>query len=293
MAPLAPFYAERLYTDLNKAPKSKNSLSVHLTDFPGFNNELIDKQLEERMSLAQKISSMVLGLRRKVNIKVRQPLNQLMIPVLGEGFQEQVMAVEELILSEINVKEIEFIQDSSDVLVQKIRPNFKSLGPRYGKLMKKIADAVQQMSQEDITSFKKEGEFTLNVEEQQVTLTPGDAEITTEDIPGWLVASEGPLTVALDVTVTDTLRFEGIAREFINRIQNFRKESGFDVTDKIDVQIKKHGYINKAIEKHKNYIGTQTLAGKISLVNDLDRENAKIVELEDGILTWIRIDRIT
>jgi len=193
----------------------------------------------------------------------------------------------------INVKEIEFILDSSDVLVQKIRPKFKSLGPRYGKLMKKIADAVQQMSQEDITSFKREGEFTLNVEEQQIMLTPGDAEITTEDIPGWLVASDGPLTVALDVTVTDTLRYEGIAREFINRIQNFRKESGFDVTDKIDIQIKKHGYINKAIEKHKNYIGAQTLAGKISLVNDLDRENAKIVELEDGILTWIRIDRIT
>ena len=203
------------------------------------------------------------------------------------------MAVKELILSEINVKEIELILDSSDVLVQKIRPNFKSLGPRYGKLMKKIADAVQQMSQEDITSFKREGEFTLRLEEQLVTLTPGDAEITTEDIPGWLIANEGPLTVALDVTITDTLRFEGIAREFINRIQNYRKESGFDVTDKIDIQIKKHAYLNKAIEKHKNYIGTQTLAGKISLVNELDKENAKIVELEDGILTWIRIDRVT
>ena len=292
MAPLAPFYAERLYLDLHRAGENSRGLSVHLTDFPEYGASLIDNLLEERMGLAQKISSMVLGLRRKVSIKVRQPLNKLMIPVPDKKFREQVEAVKDLILSEINVKQIEFLTDTSGILVKKIRPNFKSLGPRHGKLMKEIATAVQTMSQKDIAIFEKQGEFILDLGGNRISLMPEDAEITTEDIPGWLVANDGALTVALDITITDNLLSEGIAREFINRIQNYRKESGFDVTDKINIQIKKHNYINRAIEKHKQYISDQTLAGMISLVNELDRENARIIELEDGNSTWFKIEKI-
>jgi isoleucyl-tRNA synthetase len=292
MAPIAPFYAERMYHDLCIKNGDIEKVSVHLTDFPEYNEDLIDEGLESRMNIAQKISSMVLGLRRRVSIKVRQPLNKLIIPVLDSKFQHQLEEVKNLILSEINVRQIEFISDTSGILVKKIRPNFKSLGPRYGKLMKEIANAVQKMSQEDISTFEKKGEFILSAGGEKITLIPGDAEISTEDIPGWLVANDGPLTVALDITITDNLKSEGIAREFINRIQNYRKESGFDVTDKIVIQIKKHSYINKSVEKHKKYIGVQTLADTITLVDELDRENARIIEFEEGNSTLIRIDRV-
>ena len=291
MAPLAPFYADRMFNDLNSVSGHHPQDSVHLTDFPEFDRDSIDEGLEERMGLAQKISSMVLGLRRKVNIKVRQPLNKLMIPVLDNGFQEKVEAIKDLILTEINVKDIEFLSDTSGILVKRIKPNFKSLGPRFGKLMKTIASALQQMSQEDISRFETAGQWILKVPGREIILLPEDVEITTEDIPGWLVANDGSLTVALDVTITDELRYEGIAREFINRIQNYRKESGFEVTDKINIMIKKHASLNKAIDRHKGNIGIQTLAEHVQLVDDMDTNDARKVELEEGLYTWIKIEK--
>jgi isoleucyl-tRNA synthetase len=293
MAPMAPFYAERLFTDLNGVSGRHPEESVHLTDFPVCDERRIDKGLEERMGLAQKISSMVLGLRRKVKIKVRQPLNKLMVPVLDNGFQEKIEAVKDLILAEINVKDIEFLRDTSGILIKQIKPNFKSLGPRYGKLMKTIAAEVQKMTQEDISSFEASGEWKLEAAGEEILLLPDDVDITTEDIPGWLVANDGSLTVALDVTITDELRYEGIAREFINRIQNYRKESGFEVTDKINIMIMKHESLNMAIDLHRENIGIQTLAEHVRLVDDMDTEKARKVELEEGLYTWMKIEKIS
>jgi isoleucyl-tRNA synthetase len=292
MAPLAPFYADRLFNDLNGVSGQHPQDSVHLTDFPAYDVNSIDKGLEERMGLAQKISSMVLGLRRKVNIKVRQPLNKLMIPVLDNGFQGKIEAVKDLILTEINVKDIEFLRDTSGILVKRIKPNFKSLGPRFGKLMKVIASEIQKMSQEDISNFETAGEWKLRASGEEIILLPEDVEITTEDIPGWLVANDGSLTVALDVTITDELRYEGIAREFINRIQNYRKESGFEVTDKINIMILKNESLNRAIDRHRENIGLQTLAESVQLVDDMDTGNARKVELEEGLFTWMKIEKI-
>jgi len=292
MAPIAPFYSEKLFSDLNQVTHRHTANSVHLCDFPSHNQEHIDKGLEDRMDIAQRISSMVLGLRRKVNIKVRQPLNKLMIPVLNNGFQEKVEAVKDLILTEINVKDIEFLKDTSGILVKRIRPNFKSLGPRFGKLMKQIASEVQKMTQEDIAGFEKEEKWKLDVSGEEIILRPEDAEITTEDIPGWLVSSDSSLTVALDITITEELRQEGIAREFINRIQNYRKESGFEVTDKINVLIQKEDSLNEAINIHKDYISAQTLAREVKLVDELGTENAKKIELDDDVQTWLKIDKV-
>jgi isoleucyl-tRNA synthetase len=291
MAPLVPFYTERLFTDLNQITGKHNIESVHHTDFPEYDESCIDKKLESQMAIAQKISSMVLGLRRKVNIKVRQPLNKIMIPLLNKDHKAKIEAVEKLILTEINVKELEFLPDSSEILLKKIKPNFKVLGPRYGKMMKTISATISQMTHEEITQFERDGIFTINVEGERINLGLDDVEILSEDIPGWLVASEGDLTVALDISVTDELRFEGIAREFINRIQNHRKESGFDVTDKIIIHIQKHDAINTAIEKHKKYIGSQTLAKEINLVDKLDQENSRKVVIDDDIVTLLKIEK--
>jgi isoleucyl-tRNA synthetase len=203
-----------------------------------------------------------------------------------------VEAIETLILSEINVKEMEYLNDTSDILVKKIKPNFKSLGPRYGKLMKSISSAINQMTREEINKFEKEGSYSISVEGQNIVLGREDLEVLSEDIPGWLVASDGYITVALDITVTDSLRFEGIAREFVNRIQNYRKESGFDVTDKINIQIQKHEYTDEAILKNKEYIVSQTLAREISLVENLDKNTSRQVEIDDDIITWLKIERI-
>jgi isoleucyl-tRNA synthetase len=292
MAPLAPFYSEKLFLDLNGVGRKHEAESVHLCDFPVYNPAHIDRNLEERMDLAQRISSMVLGLRRKVNIKVRQPLNKLMIPILDSRFQEKVEAVKDLILTEINVKEIEFIEDTSGILVKRIKPNFKALGPRFGKMMKSISAEIGKMNQEDIGQFEERGEWKLNISGEKITLLPGDVEINTEDIPGWLVAGDGRLTIALDVTLTEDLRQEGIAREFVNRIQNFRKESGLDVTDKIRILIKKHASIDAAVMRHKEYIGSQTLASMLDLVEDLDTENARKIELEESVMTWVKIEKV-
>jgi isoleucyl-tRNA synthetase len=223
---------------------------------------------------------------------VRQPLNKILVPVLDDGFQQKVEAVENLILTEINVKKFEYLSDTNEILVKKIKPNFKSLGPRFGKLMKPITSAINQMNREDIIKFEKEGSYSFVVDSQSITLGREDLEILSEDIPGWLVAIDDNITVALDITVTDDLRFEGIAREFINRIQNYRKESGFDVTDKIKISIQKHEFIDKAIIKHKEYIVSQTLAKEINLVEKLDKNKSRQVEIDDDIITWLKIERL-
>ncbi len=291
-APIAPFYSDQLFTDLNKVSGRHTEESVHLTMFPEFDEKYIDKDLEQRMKYAQDISSLVLALRRKVNIKVRQPLNRIMVPVLDENFEEQIEAVKNLILAEVNVKKLEFLKDTSGVLVKKIKPNFKALGPKYGKMMKSISAAINKMTQEDIALFEKEQVYTIEVEGKEISLTLDDVEILSEDIPGWLVASEGRLTVALDITITDELKEEGIAREFINRIQNLRKESGLDVTDKIILKIKKHDAINSAINKFNDYIATQTLADKILLVEKCNESTAKSVEVDEGVETFMSLEKV-
>ena len=280
-APLAPFYTDQLFCDLNGATGRLAEDSVHLTRFPKYEENLIDRELEERMDIAQKISSMILGLRRKVNIKVRQPLAKIMVPVVEKSFRNKFESVRGLILSEVNVKDVEYIDDTSGILVKKIKPNFKTLGPKYGKLMKDLGVAVAGMSQTEIVSFEGNGVHSFNINGTTINLSLDDVEIISEDIPGWQVANDGKLTVALDVTVTDELKYEGIAREFVNRIQNIRKESGFDVTDKISVHIADHESIREAISKYARFIGSQTLATKVTVVQTLSGDNIREVEIDD------------
>lgn len=291
-APIAPFYADQLFTDLNRVSGRHTDESVHLSDFPKFTSSLIDKELEEKMEIAQSISSMVLGLRRKVSIKVRQPLSKIMVPILDENFRKQLKEVEHIILSEVNVKEVEYLSDTSGVLVKKIKPNFKELGPRFGKSMKSISTAVASMTQKDISKLEKEETFTLNIPEGPIEILVKDVEILSEDIPGWLVSNEGRFTVALDITVSEDLRNEGIARELINRIQNLRKEAGFDVTDKIKISILKHSALNKAIEIHREYISSQTLAKEIDLVDFEPKGAATNIEIDTDINTAIKVEKI-
>jgi isoleucyl-tRNA synthetase len=291
-SPIAPFYMDKLYTDLTSVNEKDREESVHLVDFPSYDKALIDKNLEERMHIAQKVSSMILGLRRKVNIKVRQPLSKIMVPVTSKSFRDKFEAVSPLILSEVNVKEVEFIKDTSDVLIKRIKPDFKTLGPKYGRLMKDIAAAIGNLSQKDIAAFEAAGQYNISAGNEDITLGIDDVEIISEDIPGWLVASEGKITIALDVNITEELRQEGIAREFINRIQNMRKDSGFDVTDKINIFIRKHDAVNSSINNYNNYISTQTLAKSITLVDSIDVKKAKLIDLEDDISTYVSISKI-
>ncbi len=293
MAPIAPFFADQLFIDLNVITKKDLTESVHIADFPKYIEKYIDADLEEKMDIAQRVSSMILALRRKVSIKVRQPLSKIMIPVLDKTLQSKFEAVRNLVLAEVNVKDVEYITDTTGVLVKKIKPNFKTLGPKHGKLMKQISQAVAQMSQEDIMSFERNETYELNVDTEKINLVLEDVEITSEDIPGWLVANDGKLTVALDINITDELRDEGIAREFINRIQNIRKDSNFDVTDKINIQIEKHDLINSAIEKYNDYISTQTLANSIELIDKFEQNQVHYVEIDDEIKTNIKIDKIS
>ena len=267
MAPIAPFYADKLFCDLTAATGREQVESVHLSDFPVCHEELIDKALEERMQMAQDISSMVLALRRKVNIKVRQPLHVLMVPVLDEHQKESIEAVKPLILNEVNVKDMKFVDNTAGILVKRIKPDFKKLGPRYGKIMKALAAQIQQMSQEDINAFEKAGTFTLQVEGQDAVIERADVEIFSEDIPGWLVANEGRLTVALDITITDDLKKEGLARELVNRVQNLRKSSGFDITDKVNITVASSAEMDAAITEYKEYIANQVLANSIEIAN--------------------------
>ncbi len=291
-APIAPFYTDQLFTDLNAMTGKSNVESVHHSHFPKANTSLIDKDLEERMEIAQRLSSMVLGLRRKVNIKVRQPLSKLMVPVLNEQFRRQLQGVENLILSEVNVKELQYLDDTEGVLVKKIKPNFKTLGPRFGKAMKAVSAAINSMSQSDIALLEREGTFSIKIDGSAQNILIDDVEIFSEDIPGWLVANEDKFTVALDITITDELKNEGIAREFINRIQNLRKDAGYDVTDKVNISILKHQAINKAIEQHKEYIASQTLARDICLVDAMPCGSAANIEIDTDLFTSIKVEKI-
>ncbi len=275
MAPIAPFFADRLYTDLTTAT-GRDTHSVHLSRFPAVHEECIDKPLEERMQIAQDITSMVLALRRKVNIKVRQPLTMLLVPVLDDRQRQDIESVKTLILNEVNVKELKFADNAAGILVKRVKPDFKKLGPRYGKIMKQLADAITRMEQADILRFEKEGSFTFTIEAQQAVVELADVDIISEDIPGWLVANEGRLTVALDITVTEELKREGIARELVNRIQNIRKSSGFDITDKIHVRIVRQAEINDAVETFGDYIARQVLADSIVLCDSLEAESTEL-----------------
>ncbi|MAU71356.1 MAG: isoleucine--tRNA ligase [Pseudozobellia sp.] len=269
-APVAPFFMDRLYKDLVATTKTEDFESVHLSQFPVYDEAFVNKDLESKMQKAQIISSLVLSIRQKEKIKVRQPLQKVMIPVLDEKQRQEISAVADLIKSEVNVKEIELLDDASGVLIKKIKPNFKVLGPKFGKDMKKIAQAVAGLEQEDIQKIEQEGELSLEIDNKIVTLQLQDVEISSQDIEGWLVASAGPLTVALDITINDNLRREGIARELVNRIQNLRKDSGFEVTDRIDIKILKDGHVEKAVESNLNYIKTETLTAELDFEEKLD-----------------------
>ena len=265
-APIAPFITDRIFCDLNALSGRHSESSVHLAEYPKCNEALIDRELEDMMSLAQRTSSMVLALRRKVNIKVRQPLQKIIIPVLDKDMAKHIEAVRQLIMGEVNVKDIELISDTTGIITKRIKPNFKTLGPKYGKYMKQIAALVATFTQEQIAAVENNAETILTVDGEQVVTTAADYEITSEDMPGWLVASEGKLTVALDITITDELRREGVARELVNRIQNIRKDSGFEVTDKICVEIEATELTTPAIESFADYIAQQTLAVDVKAV---------------------------
>lgn len=282
MAPIAPFYADQLFTDLIAVTGRDKSESVHLSDFPVCNEAWVDKDLEERMQLAQSISSMVLALRRKVNIKVRQPLQAIMVPVADAHQQAAIELVKNLILNEVNVKELTFVDNAAGILVKRIKPDFKKLGPRYGKVMKQLAAAIQAMTQENIQQFEATGSFAFDIDGQQAVVELADVEVISEDIPGWLVANEGRLTVALDITVTEELRLEGLARELVNRIQNIRKSSGFDITDKITIAVLSSEDMDPAIRAYSSYIAGQVLAESIEIADvvsdgtELDFEEFKL-----------------
>ncbi len=269
MAPIAPFYADKLYMDLIAATGRDTVVSVHLAKFPVCNSSLIDAALEARMQMAQDVTSMVLALRRKVNIKVRQPLQCIMIPVSDEAQRTHIEAVKSLIINEVNVKEINFVDGTAGILVKKVKCDFKKLGPKFGKKMKAVAAAVGELPQEAIAELEKNGRYTLSLTDGEAVIEAADVEIISEDIPGWLVANEGKLTVALEVTVTEELRREGIARELVNRIQNIRKSSGFEITDKIRIRLSKNQETDDAVNEYNSYICNQVLGVSLELVDEV------------------------
>jgi len=288
-APIAPFFMERLFLDLNNVTGFYSQESVHLVEMPVADERAVDKALEERMELAQRSSSMVLALRRKVNIKVRQPLARILVPVLDNKIREQFEQVRQLVLGEVNVKDVEYIEDTRGLITKKIKPNFKVLGKKYGKQMKEISAAFAAISQDQITEIETGELFRMELPGGIVEITPADVEITSEDMPGWLVASEGKLTVALDITITDSLRREGVARELVNRIQNLRKDSGFEVTDKIMITLESRQEIEDALCEYKDYICSQTLAKGLTAVPGF--AEGEQIEWEEGTLT-IAVEKI-
>ncbi|MBT8265764.1 MAG: isoleucine--tRNA ligase [Bacteroidia bacterium] len=287
-APIAPFYMDRLYLDLVSVTKKDELESVHIAKFPVFEKRYVDKALERKMENAQTISSLVLSLRAKEKIKVRQPLQKIMIPVDSQSQKEEILAVSDLIKHEVNVKTIELLEDASDILVKQIKPNFKVLGPKFGKDMKLISSEINGLSAQDIKNFEQNGVFDVVISGKNITLYLDDVEITSQDIEGWLVANEGALTVALDVTITEDLRREGIARELVNRIQNLRKDSGFEVTDRIDVKLQKDDDIVKAVNTNLEYIKTETLTEELEI---MDKVNNGIDIAFDDISTKLFITK--
>ncbi|MDD3166531.1 MAG: isoleucine--tRNA ligase [Bacteroidales bacterium] len=289
MAPIAPFYADKLFVDLNAVTGKDTSISVHLADFPVCNEACIDASLEHRMQLAQQLSSMVLALRRKVGIKVRQPLATMMIPAMDVQQRQAIEAVSLLVRNEVNVKNLEFMTEDAGILVKRIKPDFKKLGPKCGKAMKEVANQLTSLDQVAIATFEKEGFVELDAQGNRIRVEMTDVEIYSEDIPGWLVANEGRLTVALDVTVTDALRLEGLARELVNRIQNIRKQNGYDITDKIRVQLSGAAILQEVVAEWKSYMCTQTLAQDIQLVENLDDRN--LIDV-DGMNLYVQVEKI-
>lgn len=289
-APIAPFFCERLFDDLNSVSGRFAFGSVHAADFPQSNPALVDKELENRMQTAQKICSLVLSLRKRNNLKVRQPLSRIMIPAKNAHQQAQIEAVKDLILSEVNVKTIDFLSKENNVLVKSIKANFKTLGPKFGAKMKAIAAAIASFSQEDIATIECEGRFNLTIGQESVEIALSDVEIITQDIPGWVVANEDDLTVALDTTITESLRMEGISRELVNRIQNIRKEQGFDVTDNIIVEIEKQETLCKAAEAFSNYICSETLTQKL-IFSDKVADPLQTIDVIEGTELAIRITK--
>lgn len=280
MAPIAPFYAEQLFRDLNASSGRLPQESVHLSFFPQADRSLIDSDLEARMQLAQDVSSLVLSLRKRENIKVRQPLSRIMVPVMHADMQRQISQVADLILAEVNVKNIEFITDTTGVVTKKIKPNFKALGPKYGQEMKAIAQAIAGLNQDDIFKLESQGQLDIQLAGKSLTLSTEDVDILSEDIPGWLVASQGKLTVALDITVNESLKAEGIARELVNRIQKLRKDSDFEVTDRIQVELQDHDYVKGAAALYKTYICTEILADELTLVSRFS-QSPKEIDIDD------------
>ncbi len=278
MAPIAPFYADKLYLDLTNATQDHKFESVHLADFPSVDEAIINPTLEEQMYLAQTASSIVLSLRRKVNLKVRQPLTKLMIPVVNNSDKQNIEAVKDLILSEVNVKDIEFVDSANDMLVKRVKPDFKKLGPKYGKFMKQLSGRIQSMSQPEINELEREGKLEFDIDNQHFVIEISDVEILSDDIPGWLVGSEGRLTIALDITITDTLRKEGIAREMVNRIQNLRKSKDFEITDRIEIKVSSNELFDEAINEFSQYISNQVLADSITIENTVFEDEIDIDE---------------
>lgn len=289
-APIAPFFCERLFSDLNEVSGRHKVTSVHASDFPKSNPDFIDKDLEERMQMAQKICSLVLSLRKRNNLKVRQPLSKIMIPAKNAHQQAQIEAVRDLILSEVNIKSIDFLSKENNVLVKSIKANFKTLGPKFGAKMKAIASGISAFSQEDIAKIENEGKYALTIGEEQIEITLSDVEIITQDIPGWVVANEDDLTVALDTTITDILRKEGISRELVNRIQNIRKEQGFDVTDNIIVEIEKCDLLCEAAKSFHDYIAGETLTKELKFSEQVDNP-LQTIDVIEGKELAIRITK--
>ena len=287
-APIAPFFCDRLFNDLNNVSGRFEFDTVHACDFPVANKELVDKDLESRMQMAQKICSLVLSLRKRNNLKVRQPLSKIMIPAKDATQQSHIEAVKDLILSEVNVKDIEFLTKENNVLVKSIKANFKTLGPKFGPEMKAIAAAITAFSQDDIAKIESEGKYVLNIDGSEIEIALTDVEIITQDIPGWVVANEDALTVALDTTITDDLRMEGISRELVNRIQNIRKESNFDVTDNIIVEIEQHNLLCPAVERFMDYICSETLTKELKFVEKV-QEPTQMIDVIDGVELGIKI----
>lgn len=291
MSPVAPFFAEWLYRNLNAA-SSVGVTSVHLSNWPKTNTDLIDTDLEERMELAQRYCSMILALRKKVNIRVRQPLQRIMVPIIDPRIKSQLDEVKDLILSETNVKELAYVGDDAGMIEKKIKPDFKVLGPKFGKLMKSIAAVVITFDSNQINALQRNGELAIEVEGETILLHTDDVEIFTEDIPGWLVASEGAHTVALDVTLSEELLEEGLARELVNKIQGIRKNSGLEVTDSIEIVIGFHPVLTKAIENNKSYICAETLGASLTIVNQDPSANGSVVEITDEISVAITISKL-
>ena len=269
MAPISPFFSDAVFRNLNGVTGKFKEASIHHIDFPVADESVIDTSLEERMQLAQDTCSLVLSLRKKVNIRVRQPLQKLMIPVLTSEMKEQLEKIEDLIKAEVNVKEMEYITETEGVISKKIRANFKVLGNRLGAKMKLVSAAISNFNQLDITRIEKEGQYTLTIEGEPVSIALSEVDIVAEDIPGWSVSSKGSLTVALDITLSDELKQEGEAREFVNRIQNIRKESGFDLTDRIFVSVQEAPLLKPSIIRYNDYICREILADSIDWVPEI------------------------